>query len=364
MYLEVQLGGRPPVRTRHRDPAVPLTRWPQPGQRFPVDVLRGNPRRHLRIRWDLVDQGLTGAAEAGGPSKAPVWEEEHEPIVFSPTPPRPRRPQSAPPPPKAPSVDTPTPTAETAVFVHETFTDDIEELSSAKAPEASPRATPPPSPTRRPGVDNGHDPDGIDPADFEEPRLTTAPPPAATGGPGFEALTLSEFDPAEIDIRDFTGEPPAVTVSPADDEEPRAAAPTAAAEAPAAIPLPRDPTSGARGGTGISAIRPVADLRRSVRFYRDALGFRVADEDSTRAVVEHERNRVVLTHAGDTTPPASGEISVDVTDIDASCAAAQVHEGKVVEPPAGTSGVGARRARLLDPDGHVLELVESRQRED
>src|SRR5690606_31517165 len=117
----------------------------------------------------------------------------------------------------------------TALFLHETFTD-IDDDETVRTP---------PPPTRSPGAaGNGHDPYGYDPADFETPRLTPAPAPATTGGPGFETLALSEFDPAEVDIRDFTDEPPAVTVMPPDDDD--SAPPPAASTSPASPVTPRD----------------------------------------------------------------------------------------------------------------------------
>ena len=175
-----------------------------------------------------------------------MWEEENEPVIFSPTPPRPRRSQSPTPPPPSPpppppaatgTADAPTPATETALFLHETFSD-IDDGTVGAPPTQQPPAA----------GGNGHDPYGFDPEDFETPRL--APAPAATGGPDFETLALSEFDPAEVDIRDFTGEPPAVTVAPIDDESlpPPAAAsgdrtPAGAegAEGSPTIPQPRDP---------------------------------------------------------------------------------------------------------------------------
>jgi predicted enzyme related to lactoylglutathione lyase len=373
MQLEVRLPGRPLVRTRHRDPAVPLTRWPQPGQTYPVDVVGGNPRRRLRIRWDLVDQGMVRAPEPGGAAATAdttpgvIWEEENDPVVYSPTPPRPRRPpapSAAPAPTPPPAAEPPAPVAGTGVYLHETFTDLDDE--TVRTPPAPPHD--PPTPARL--APNGHDPDGYDPADFETPQLSVDPAPAVTGGPGFESLTLSEFDPAEVDIRDFTGEPPAVTVMPADDDQSTPAAPAAAPatatsdpEAPT-IPQPRDPTGANRGGTGISATRPVTDLPRALRFYRDALGFTVAVSLGTTAVVERQGNRVLLAQAGDPAQAATGEIHLDVTDIEASCAAAQEHAGKIVEAPVVDPRAGTRRARLHDPDGHTLELIEARQPEE
>jgi len=550
MVLEVRLPNRAPVGIRHRDPAVPLERWPQPGSTFPVEVRGGNPRRRLRIRWDLVNQGMVRAPDApsadAAASPAFVWEEENEPIVYSPTPPRPRRPPgsspssttrtstppASPPPPSPPpptpppptpppptpppptssspaassppasapppSPSSPPPTAATTttvspatvspatvspgeVVLHETFTD-LDEAFTDFTDEAftdftggafTGRKDKTVSP--RPAVDqpradpNGHDPDGYDPADFETPQLAAEPPdpaPAVTGGPGFETITLSDFDPADVDIRDFMDEPPAVTRMPPDDEpaapataaappgataaspafgrttppptagqasadqatadqatadqatadqatadqatadqtavEPAPAepAPPAAAErataersssdratseraaspaateraaSPAAtertgsaaggpaIPQPRDPGRMTSPGTGVSVSRPVADLNRSLRFYRDVLGFSVVFTSAKSAVVERQGSRVVLDERR--IQPSPGEVHLDVTDIEEVCASVRAGDGEVIEAPApvhGGRGLQLWRARLRDPDGHAVEVIEWR----
>ena len=443
MVLEVLLPGRGGVRTRHRDPAVPLTRWPQPGQTFPVEVRGGNPRRHLHIRWDLVEQGMVRAPDASpsageGGSPAFVWEEENEPIIFSPTPPRPRRPSastsptpprsaspsappSAAPPPPAPPPPAPAPpptspssrpptaatttTPEAEVFLHETFTDldetfagldealaDFDEGTLAGRDEETVRTPAAPPAVDQPRADpNGHDPDGYDPADFETPRLAEEPPepaPAATGGPGFETITLSDFDPADVDIRDFSDEPSAVTTMPPDDEPPAAPLPAAArpeaAPPPAEqstpavdqaapvyqppttrpIPQPRDPGPMATPAAGSSVTRPVKDLDRALRFYRDVLGFTVVFASAKSAVVEHQGSRVVLDERS--IQPSPGEVHLNVTDIEAICAAVRASAGEVVESPApanGGSGLQLWQARLRDPDGHAIEVIEWRSSE-
>lgn len=518
MVLEVMLPGLAPVRTRHRDPAIPLERWPQPGQTLPVEVRGGNPRRRLHIRWDLVNQGMVRAPgssdSADSPAPAFIWEEENEPIVYSPTPPRSRRPSASSPPPSSPSPAAPPPAAPAAapppastmtsprpsdaettvspaeVVLHETFTDeefptplaqaepapaggparqappdedDRAEVGEDRTPttatdraprsetdrppraeaeraptapaqrtppreddadppvarETTRRDTPTPATVDEPRTDpNGHDPYGYDPADFETPRLTAEPPdpaPAVTGGPGFEAITLSDFDPADVDIRDFMDEPPAVTRMPPDepDSEPSTPAattpsprteaspaagpamPPAAAE-PAApkpatppaeratppvttdrptspagasatptIPQPRDPGRTTTPGPGVSVTRPVADLDRALRFYRDVLGFSVLFTSAKSAVVERQGSRVLLDERG--IQPTPGEIHLDVTDIEGVCASVRASAGEVVEAPApvhDTPGLQLWRARLRDPDGHVVEVIEWRSSSD
>jgi catechol 2,3-dioxygenase-like lactoylglutathione lyase family enzyme len=222
-----------------------------------------------------------------------------------------------------------------------------------------------------PDVANGHDPDGVDLADFEEPRL--------------EAVALSDFDPAEVDRRDFGEEPPAVTVNPAhpaappvmptDDPVPTTGSPPGPAAA-TGIPTPRPaeptvrttpPGSGPRGGAGVDASLPVADLARSLRFYRDALGFAVAHTSSGSAIVEAEGLRILLDHVEDAAArtPRSGTIHLQVADIRATCDALRRRGVTLVEPPAAVND-GERmqlwRARLLDPDGHEITIIEWRHR--
>jgi len=49
LRLQVHLPGAPVTVMRHRDPSVPLTKWPRVGAVLPVDL---NPRtRSLRVRW-------------------------------------------------------------------------------------------------------------------------------------------------------------------------------------------------------------------------------------------------------------------------------------------------------------------------
>jgi catechol 2,3-dioxygenase-like lactoylglutathione lyase family enzyme len=443
MVLEVLLPGRAPVRARHRDPAVPLERWPQPGQTFPVEVRSGSPRRHLHIRWDLVGQGMVRAPDApssggnGDAAPAFVWEDENEPIVYSPTPPRPRRPSSSPsspspsaasaspvtppspaPPPASsspPSAGTTTRDSEPEVFLYETFADLDDALADFDAETV--RTPAPPAVVDQPRADpNGHDPDGYDPADFETPHLAEEAPepaPAVRGGPGFEPITLSDFDPADVDIRDFMDEPPAVTTMPPDEEPAadaaatktpagpaatktpsgpaasEAATPATAAEptareperpsptegpsataergstpgaAPApAIPQPRDPSGTAAPGPGVTATRPVTDLSRSLRFYRDTLGFSVVFSSARSALVERGGTRVLLDERA--IQPSPGEVHLDVTGIEEVCASVRAGLGEVIEAPAPVydePGLQLWRARLRDPDGHTVEVIEWR----
>ncbi len=65
MRLKVSLYGRPPVEVKHRDVALSIERWPRVGQTLPVDV---EPNaKHLKVRWDLIDQGYLRAPDPTPP---------------------------------------------------------------------------------------------------------------------------------------------------------------------------------------------------------------------------------------------------------------------------------------------------------
>ena len=300
LRLEVFVPGRGRVEARHRAESVPLIRWPQPNQWLPVQISGGSARR-LRVRWDLLEAGVIRkpeAAPAGGPtgSDEPVWEDEEATVVYSPTPPRPRRPAAPPEPEPQPAP------APTAPPLYEDF---IDEPPVRTPPPASVR-NPPSVPYPETVTSNGNDPDGYDPADFE-------------------AVTLPDFDPADIDRRDFgEDEPEPSTINPPPDVPPPAEPPAAD---PLTIPQPRDgteppareesplptawilpPAGAARGGTGLGATLPVADLARSLRFYHDLLGFTITFTSPDSAVVESEGTRILLDQVGD---PAGREPLAD-----------------------------------------------------
>lgn len=372
MKLSMHLPGRGRVETKLRDPAVPLERWPSVGQAFPVEVYRNNPHRRAHIRWDLVEAGMVGAPAASaeaGELPDMIWENAEEPAVYSPTPPR--RPRRTAPPPRQPERMPAPP-------LYEDFTDDVADVDAAPAgpyhpdpyrPDPYPAdlvdARPEPGPgepdldeqtvrtgphptaylgdvgdaaTRRlpppAGEANGHDPDGFDPADFEAPRV--APP-------RLEPMALPDFDPAQIDTRDFYDEPPAVT-----------------------IPQPRDPSPPPPAPQGDETALPVSDLARSLHFYRDVLRFAVFADSADSAVVQSGTTRLRLETGTGTDDHPPGTVHVEVDDIETTCAELRARGIRLLQAPVATGGDwdGPQlwRARLRDPDGHDVELVEWRQR--
>ncbi len=385
MKLSMNLPGRGRVETKLRDPAVPLERWPNVGQAFPVEIYRNNPHRRAHIRWDLVEAGFVrspSTSTAAGETPDVVWENAEEPVVYSPTPPR--RPRRTAPPQREP-VREPVrePERVPAPPLYEDFVDDAPAASASPSdathsesarPEpygpdpyrtdayraevtdvqpdqdldeqtvrtgphptaylgdvsdATTRRLPPP-----PGQTNGHDPDGIDPADFEAPRLTP---------PRLEPMALPDFDPAHIDTRDFYDEPPAVT-----------------------IPQPRDPSTPPPPPPGNETPLPVSDLARSLRFYRDVLRFTVSASSADSAVVQSGSTRLRLEAGAGSDDLTPGTVHVEVDDSETACAELRARGIRLLQTPVATGGDwdGPQlwRARVRDPDGHDVELVEWRQR--
>lgn len=372
MKVLVHLPGRGRVEAKLRDSSVPLTRWPTVGQSFPVEVIGGNPHRRLHIRWDLVEAGLVGApaakAASASPSAVPMWEDEQTPIIYSPTPPRQRRAPAAAPPrdpaatPVTTAADAPpagpppaaAPTAPTAtghqpperdIFEH--FTDPADAVW-----EPMQRVPPPPSelpqtvayvPSSATGEDtNGHDPDGYDPADFETPRL--------------EAITLLDFDPAEVDRSDFDDEPPALSTA---RDEP------GGGQSAFGVPAPRSSAPPASWRAEHEGALPVRDLGGSLRFYRDLLGLTVTASSARHVELEADGLRLVLEEVTDPGHllPRRGAVHLRVADIDATCATLVRHGVRLIQPPAPVSDYDSPtlwRARLHDPDGHEVELTQLR----
>jgi catechol 2,3-dioxygenase-like lactoylglutathione lyase family enzyme len=101
----------------------------------------------------------------------------------------------------------------------------------------------------------------------------------------------------------------------------------------------------------------VADWPASVVWYRDRLGLTVEllDHANQFALVAAGPARLAL--KGGQTEPGSNKLTFRVTDLDAAMARLE-RAGVVPVSPVRTSPEGYRAARLVDPDGHRIELFE------
>jgi resuscitation-promoting factor RpfA len=320
MKLRLNVADGRSLEVRVKEPAVPLTRWPQPGQALPVEVDPGDARRP-RVRWDLVDLGYV---------PAPV-------LTPSRSFPTPRRDPM-------PTVRLYERYADPSLNDDYGAEDDDDATVRSPAPADDPYAT-------ASGAENGHDPDGYEPTDFEQIRSV----PTEFHHP--------DFDPADVDRSDFAPDLPARTVPlPRPSKQPTLRVTEGGADVPADAPHPPARPSGAIGGTLF-----VSDLERSLHFYSEKLGFTIVYSAGSNAVVEYGGARVLLQHMADFTgiDHRVGHLDIQVPDVEAAHidlvrkGIEFSHRPKVVSR---SDDVELWKATFRDPDGHGIALAEWRQR--
>lgn len=99
---------------------------------------------------------------------------------------------------------------------------------------------------------------------------------------------------------------------------------------------------------------PVSDLDRSIAYYRDALGLRLAwrtVDGSVAALSSGEIEILLLVAWAEEGPPTAFTAYVYVEDPDALCAEYQQAGADIVQPVA-TRSYGMRDFTVRDPDGH------------
>jgi catechol 2,3-dioxygenase-like lactoylglutathione lyase family enzyme len=322
MRLRVSLPGRQPVELKSRDVALAVERWPRVGQTLPVDVEPN--RKHVKVRWDLIDQGYARASD--------------------PTPPRPYQ-----------SSESDTARRDTApsVRLHTQYADpSLNEYVEEPA--------------------YGED------ATVQTPAPAVDPFAEATAGDEHDPLEVihSDFDPADVDRSDFEldptepGDPPGPVIPtprPAERPTMRITGPSAAA------PSGDDATTGdadsvqTRDGAPIGGMLIVSDLDRSLRFYSETLGFTIVYAASSNAVVEHGGARILLQHMADFSgiDRKVGHLHIQVLDLEAAYTdllAKGVHFRYRPKMVSRSDDLELWKAAFDDPDGHGVALTEWRQR--
>jgi lactoylglutathione lyase len=111
----------------------------------------------------------------------------------------------------------------------------------------------------------------------------------------------------------------------------------------------------------------VSDVEQSVEWYVENLGFESSwgfeseDGESNRYVADENGIELQLSETDEESLAESGNrwdhLAVAVDDVDATFEAID-HHG-VRQAPADQPATGSRTAFVFDPDGHVIELVES-----
>jgi catechol 2,3-dioxygenase-like lactoylglutathione lyase family enzyme len=121
------------------------------------------------------------------------------------------------------------------------------------------------------------------------------------------------------------------------------------------------------GVTGVGQLAiPVADLERSIQFYRDVLGLRfLFQAPPGLAFLDCGGVRLMLSRAqeAEATPPA-GVVYYRVSDLNAAYEALGQRGARLVDEPhliARMSDHELWMVFLRDPDGHLLGLMEERR---
>jgi lactoylglutathione lyase len=96
---------------------------------------------------------------------------------------------------------------------------------------------------------------------------------------------------------------------------------------------------------------PVADLQRSITFYRDVLGFQPGFQNEDMASFAEG----VVLDLSSVTAPGNVTVALDVNDVDAIFDGIKAAGADVEEPPTDQSW-GVRNMYVRDPDGYVIEF--------
>ena len=109
----------------------------------------------------------------------------------------------------------------------------------------------------------------------------------------------------------------------------------------------------------------VSDMKKSVAFYRDVLGFKLRFESPGWSEIETEGSTLALHLAPKSTaPPAHGPVAgtvaigFNVDDVDATCKELTARGARFVMPPMDRPEEGIRLAVLVDPDGCGLSIAQ------
>jgi catechol 2,3-dioxygenase-like lactoylglutathione lyase family enzyme len=376
LRLFVRLDGRAAVMMKHRDPAVPVSKWPEVGMTLPVELPADKPGQ-LRILWDRVSDVSSRDGDQSGAGSMPVYtqyaEELHAPGLAyeyedSPTPPTPTRSQPQ------PSAD-----ALLAPTIENTELDDV-------------------------------DLDDLDLADLERLNLDdlNLDDLNLDDLDDLDDLDLRDLDLSDLDLSDLDGPAgerlvdhgqltdalaePTVEVDPVRDRSGRDAQPSGSplptrggpVPQPRAekVPRPISPApvdaevveDGAAAG-GSSAFDPggmdvmliVSNLKASLDFYEGMLHLPVVDATEGTAVLSSGGGRIILQQMAQMSPVERRvmHLQLRVRDVEGVYhdlrrrGVTFAHRPKVIWP---TDRDEVTVATCRDPDGHAVSLTEWRVR--
>jgi catechol 2,3-dioxygenase-like lactoylglutathione lyase family enzyme len=317
MRLLVDMPGQQSTMVKMRDASVPVTKWPTVGMTLPVEVSPRNPRQ-LRVRWELMDAHTLRTA-------SPAEEDESFAVPF--------------------------------------FTDysDKEGLTGDLPTAVTPAVTPDVPPPRAPAQLDEYFP----PGDEYLPPVQDTDPDTILGDEIIIPPHLSADLSPEASGRSPDSELPMRNIP-----QPRPA--EGLSERRGAVP-PGGQSVTEHGsdvnGQAMGMMLVVSDLNRSLRFYRDLVGFSVVDRGSNVAVLAYGGGRVLLRQLADMSPVDRrvAHLHISVSDVDASYKDLKDRGIEFVHRPRVTSRgekLDLWAATFRDPDGHDIALTQWRARED
>jgi catechol 2,3-dioxygenase-like lactoylglutathione lyase family enzyme len=324
LQLIVRAAGMAQEAVMIRDPRVPVEKWPYPGLDLPIEVAV-NDIRNVRIQWDDVEpHGEPGDDWDDWDQPATVGAPRHDDTLDFHRDEPPPRPRSG-----------PSPTARTATSGAAGGAAGAGAPGAAAGPGGAgfrpTMAAPPPEAT-------------------DLPRRTSPPSPSPssratpdTPQPGATRVTTIPTQPGSGDAGTRTAEPAGVA--------------TATATAPPATAI---------YGVGITVL--VADLPRSVAFYRDMLGFREVDGGETSTVLASGGTRVVLRSTREFGPVNRRvvHLNLEVDDVHAGYAELKSRGVRFTYAPRPVNRSATLElwaAAFKDPDGHGIAITQWRPRE-
>lgn len=388
LQIVIDAPGIPPRSVRIRDPRVPVAKWPDPGATLPIMVAIDD-QRHVRILWDEVLTHVEAATADLPPEFDRFDEPDDELLIREEAPPWARERDDDLPPPDEPVLadldpDRDGPRDEPVVMRQTPSGRIVLEGTLVDPPPASPlprRPRPSPDPPGFPEMRQGSV------MTEEAPPEPDDPAGATMDLPGTFEIDLEITDPVPPDPGTATG---ASTSAPPDFKESTDAAEPGTAKAHVASeastakadgvgdpadadgtdpadssPEPGAPDLGPIHGVGITLL--VADLARSVAFYRDMLGFQEVDGGEANAVLASGATRLVLRSVPDVAPINRRlvHLNLEVADVEAAYEELRNKGVKFTYAPRAVNR-GAKlelwAAAFRDPDGHGIALTQWRSR--
>ncbi|HWG99464.1 MAG TPA: VOC family protein [Pilimelia sp.] len=345
LQLVIDAPTMPAAAVRVRDPRVPVTKWPDAGATLPIMVAVDDPR-HVRIQWDDVLSHAEAAEFASGePGEdgAHLLDEEGHLLDED-----------------VPGVE-PLPPLDV----------DGERLGE---PEPA-RAGSAHGATDRGGPDDARNSEGARPDDARPNGSRSAGTVSAGGRPPAAESTAAPVVVTETPagpvvegqlVDEPAGYPVPVQRRGADIETVDAVAEEAAlSRLITAYPSARPGATGSIHGVGFTLL--VADLERSIAFYRDLLGFYEIDGGEGSAVLASGDTRLVVRQVPGAAPVnrRTVHVNLEVGDVQATYQELRAKGVRFTYPPRAVSQ-GERleqwAATFRDPDGHGVALIQWRPR--